>query len=174
MEKLLVITKYLTFPGALVRGFWEHLVCKICGIPVEDNRLLMGDELCGHTEHELAPTARKAFALCFVPAFLNGLLGFILAVSSMLLIFAFEMSGVITTVAGVLAFWFAVSLAVNSYPLVEDAMNMKDKIYRHGNIAQKIFYSIGFAFLYVGAYLEKYLITFVLAVAGTVALCLMQ
>lgn len=172
MDKLYVISKFLTFPGAMVRGFWEHIVCKICGIPVEDNRLLRNDELCGHVEHELAPTARKAFALCFVPAFLNALLAFLLAVPSMLSLFAFEMNGALNLVCGIVAFWFAFSLCVNSYPLVEDALNMKEKVYKNGTIIQKIFYAPGFAFLYIGAFLEKYLITFVLALAALAALIL--
>ena len=57
MTTLYIITKYLTFPGALVRGFFEQLVCRICGIPVEDNRIVRRDELSGHIEHELFPKA---------------------------------------------------------------------------------------------------------------------
>ena len=41
MNILYVITRFITFPGALVRAMWEHLVCKICGVPVEDNRTFM-------------------------------------------------------------------------------------------------------------------------------------
>lgn len=165
MDKLYVITKYLTFPGALVRGFWEHIVCRACGIPVEDNRLLRSDELIGHVEHELAPTSRKAFAVCFVPAFLNGLVALILTMSSVVSLFAFSMSSIAATISDILGVWFAFSLFVNSYPLVEDALNMKEKIYKSGTVIQKIFYAPGFAFLYIGAFLEKYLITFLLALA---------
>lgn len=156
----------------MVRGLWEHIVCRICGIPVEDNRLLRSDELCSHVEHEFAQSARHAFALCFVPAFMNGLLAFLLAFPSLLSLFYFEQSGLITIILGVVSYWFAFSLYVNSYPLVEDALNMKEQIYKHGTVLQKIFYSIGFPFLYIGAFCEKYLITFVLAVIGLVGLIL--
>lgn len=170
MNKLYVISKYLTFPGAMVRGFFEHVVCKICGIPVEDNRLLRGDEVCGHVEHELAPTSRKAFAVCFVPAFLCGLLALILAIPSLLSLFAFEMNGVLEKVANIFACWFAFSLCANSYPLVEDALNMKEKVYKNGTVIQKIFYAPGFLFTYIGSFLEKYLVTFVLALAILIVL----
>lgn len=172
MNTLYIITRYLTFPGAMVRGIWEHLVCRICGIPVEDNRLIRRDELCGHVEHELAPTSRKAFALCFVPAFMNAFLGFLLLMPSALGLFYFEMTGIVNTIVNVLAFWFAVSLYVNSYPLIEDALNMKEQVYKHGSIIQKIFYAPGFLGCYIGAFLEKYLITFVIAVVCMVALIL--
>ncbi|MGN1418119.1 MAG: hypothetical protein ACI4W6_02190 [Acutalibacteraceae bacterium] len=172
MTVLYIITKYLTLPGAMVRGFWEHLVCKICGIPVEDNRLIRNDEVSSHVEHELAPTSRKAFALCFVPAFMNGVLALILTIPSICGLFFFNISGALNVIPNVLAYWFAFSLYVNSYPLVEDALNMKYQVYKNGTILQKIVYAPGFLFTYVGAYAEKYCITFVLAVAGFVALLL--
>lgn len=170
MTAIYIIIKYLTFPGAMVRGFWEHLVCKICGVPVEDNRLLRNDEVSSHVEHELAPTSRKAFALCFVPAFMNGFLALLLMIPSVCGLFYFEMSGVINIIVNIIAYWFAFSLYVNSYPLVEDALNMKYQVYKKGTIIQKIFYSPGFLFTYAGAYAEKYFVTFLLAVAGLIFL----
>ena len=38
MTGLYILIKYLTFPGALVRGMWEQIVCRMCKVPVEDNR----------------------------------------------------------------------------------------------------------------------------------------
>ena len=58
MNILYVITRFITFPGALVRAMWEHLVCKICGVPVEDNRTFRNNEMCSHIEHELMPHAQ--------------------------------------------------------------------------------------------------------------------
>lgn len=172
MNTLYVITKYLTFPGAMVRGLFEHLMCRICSLPVEDNRLMQKDELCSHVEHELAPTARKAFALCFVPAFLNAIIATLLAITSTIGLFYFEQTGIVNIIISVLAYWIAFSLYVNSYPLIEDALNMKDKIYNHGTLLQKIIYAPGFLGCYIGAFLERYCITFLLALAGLVALIL--
>lgn len=172
MNMLYIITKFLTFPGALVRGFWEHIVCRICGIPVEDNRIIRADEMCSHIEHELFPTARGAFAVCFVPAFMNGIFAFLLFICPFVNLFLFEISGPLMTVINIISFWFAFSLYVNSYPTIEDALNMAEKVYKNGSVLQKIFYSPGFLFLYAGAFAEKYCITFLLAAAGLVCLIL--
>ena len=170
MTVLYYITRFLTFPGAMTRGVFEHIVCKICGIPVENNRLLRADELCSHVEHELAPTSRKAFLVCFVPAFMNGLLALFLSMPSIIGYFYFEMASVENTIVSLVSYWFAFSLFVNSYPTVEDALNMKEKVYRKGTILQKIIYTPGFVVCYIGAFLEKYLVTFLLAVVGLVYL----
>lgn len=173
MSAIYAITRFITFPGAAVRAMWEHLICRICGVPVEDNRTFRFDEMSSHIEHELFPKATGAFAIGFVPAFLNGLLAFLLALGPVLGLFFFEMSGTVGKIVNIAAYWFAFSLYVNSYPSVEDALNMKEKVYKHGNIAQKIFYAPGFLGCYIGAYLEKYCVTFVLAAAG-LAFLIMQ
>lgn len=170
MNTLYIITRFITFPGAFARAIWEHIVCKFCGIPVENNRILKNDELCSHIEHELAPTSRKAFALAFVPAFMNGILAFLLAVPSIISYFYFEISSPLNTAVGILGYYFAFSLYVNSYPTIEDALNMKEKVYSKGTLLQKIVYSIGFVFCYVGAFLEKYLVTFLIAVLGFITI----
>lgn len=173
MTALYYITRFLTFPGAMVRGVWEHIVCKICGIPVENNRLLRADELCSHVEHELAPTARKAFLVCFVPAFMNAILAFFLSTPAIIGYFYFEMASAESTIINLVSYYFAFSLFVNSYPTVEDALNMREKVYKEGNLLQKIFYIPGFVVCYIGAFLEKYLVTFVLAVVGLVYLIML-
>lgn len=168
MTTLYIITKYLTFPGAMIRGFWEHLVCRICGIPVEDNRLIRRDEMSSHIEHEFASTASSAFAICFIPAFMNGFLAFLLMIPSFLTLFLFGMNGVLVTIVNIIACWLSFSLYVNSYPLIEDALNMKEAVYKKGNILQKIFYAPGFLGCYIGAFAEKYCVTFVLAVIALI------
>ncbi len=170
MNILYVITRFITFPGALVRAMWEHLVCRVCGVPVEDNRTFRNDELCSHIEHDLMPNARGAFAVCFVPAFMNGLLALFLAWAPVLGLFAFEMTGTASRIINIVAYWFALSLFVNSFPSIEDALNMKEKVYKNGNIFQKIFYTPGFLGCIAGAYLERYLVSFVASVGVLVYL----
>ncbi|MCM1364936.1 MAG: hypothetical protein NC122_01645 [Faecalibacterium sp.] len=170
MPAVYIITRFLTFPGAMIRGFWEHMVCRIYGVPVEDNRLIRRDEMSSHIEHELFPTASGAFAIGFIPAFMNAFLAFLLTIPSVLCVFVFEMSGTLVTVVGIISYWLAFSLYVNSYPTVEDALNMKEKVYKQGGIIKKILYAPGFLGCYVGAYAEKYCITFLLAVVGMFAL----
>jgi len=170
MTAFYYITKYLTFPGAYVRCFWEQIICRICGVPVEDNRYLRQDEMCGHVDHELMPTARSAFALCFVPAFFNAIGAFSLAIFPIVFLFIYETTNLVLLLVCAVSWWFACSLYVNSYSLVEDAINMMEKVYKKGNILQKIFYAPAAAMLYVGAYLEKYGVTFLAAVIATAAM----
>lgn len=170
MTAFYYITKYITFPGAYVKCFWEQIICRICKVPVEDNRYLRKDELAGHVDHELMPTARAAFAFCFVPAFLNAIGALFLAIFPVVFLFIYGTTNTLLTIVCAVSYWLAVSLFVNSYSLVEDAMNMKEKVYKEGNILQKIFYSPAFVFLYIGSHLESYGITFIAAVITTVAM----
>lgn len=165
MQILYLITKWITFPGAMFRAVIEHLVCRACHIPVEDNRILRNDELFGHVEHEFAPTARKSFALCFVPAFINAIIAFLLILPSTIALFYLQMSGWYIFLINAVAYWLAFSLFCNSYPLIEDVMNMKEKIYGGKNIWLMIIYAPGFAFLYLLSYAEKYCLTFAFSVA---------
>ena len=169
MTGLYILVRYLTFPGAIMKGFWQQVVCRICKVPVEDNRYLRNDEMCGSIEHEFMPKARGAFAICFVPAFMNGLASFLLLIVPEVMLLL-GLGGLVMKLASVVSLWFGLSLYLNSFPLVEDAMNMMNKVYKHGNILQKIFYAPAAVLLYVGAYLERYNVTSVLALAGVIAM----
>ena len=164
------ITRFLTFPGVYMRCFWEQIVCRICRVPVEDNRYLRQDEMCSHIDHELMPTASGAFALCFVPAFFNAIGAFFLAIFPVVYLFIYETTDLVLLLVCAVSYWFACSLYINSYSLVEDAINMMEKIYKGGNILQKILYAPGAALLYIGSYLERYGITFIAVVVATVAM----
>lgn len=173
MTRLYIFIKYLTFPGALIRGMWEQLVCRICKVPVEDNRYLRNDEMISHTEHELMPKAQGAFAICFVPAFMNFIGAVLLSLAPVMFTLYARFDDTVLTLVNALTYWFAFSLMVNSYPLIEDAMNMMEKIYKNGNILQKILYAPAAALLYVGAFAEKYCVTFILALAVTAAIIIL-
>lgn len=172
MTGLYILVRYLTFPGAIMKGFWQQVVCRICKVPVEDNRYLRNDEMCGNIEHEFMPKARGAFALCFVPAFMNALLCTLLIVVPEIVLL-FGIGGIPLKVLSAISLWFGISLYLNSYPLIEDAINMMSKVYKEGNILQKIFYAPAAALLYIGAYLERYNITLLAVVAGAVALVIL-
>ena len=170
MTGLYILIKYLTFPGALVRGMWEQIVCRFSKVPVEDNRYLRRDEMASHIEHEFMPKARGAFAICFVPFFFNILGAILFGTIPAVMLLYLQFRGLPLLAVCAVSYWFAISLFVNAFPLVEDAMNMVDKVYHHGNILQKIIYAPGAAICYVGAYLEKYCITFIFAVVLTLAM----
>lgn len=169
MTGLYIFLKYLTAPGALVRGMWEQAVCRMSKIVVEDNRYLRRDESASHIEHELAATSRSSFALCFVPFFFSMLGAFIFGLIPTLMLLYLQFKGIFLALSCAVSYWFAFSLFCNAFPLVEDAMNMMDKVYHHGTVLQKIFYAPGAVITYAGAYLEKYAITFIIAVVFTVA-----
>ncbi len=160
MTGLYIFLKYLTAPGALVRGMWEQTVCRASKVVVEDNRYLRRDEMSSHIEHELMPTARSAFAMCFVPFFFNMLGAFIFGLIPAMMLLWLQFKGAFLVATCAVSYWFAVSLFCNAFPLIEDAMNMVDKVYHNGNILQKIIYAPGVAITYVGAYLERYSLTF--------------
>lgn len=172
MTGLYILLKNLTFPGAFVRGMWEQTVCRFSMVVVEDNRYLRQDELSSHIDHELMPTARSAFAMCFVPFFFSMLGAFIFGLVPTVMLLYLQFKGLLLGITCAISYWFAVSLFFNAFPLVEDAMNMVDKVYHSGNILQKILYAPGVAITYVGAYLEKYCVTFLIAVIFTVAVIL--
>ncbi len=170
MTSLYVLIKYLTFPGCLVRGFWEQVVCRFAKVPVEDNRYLRKNEMSGHVEHEFMPRARGAFALCFVPCLFCLFGAFLFGIIPSVFLLHLGFPGLWFTVFNILSYWFAFSLFVNAFPLPEDAANMIEKVYGEGNILQKIIYAPGVVITWVGAFLERYCITFVAAVVVTVFL----
>ncbi|MBQ8504307.1 MAG: hypothetical protein IJ491_08545 [Clostridia bacterium] len=164
MTFLYCLIRYLTFPGAYVRAMWEQIVCKCTKTVVEDNRYIRDDEMSGHVEHEFTAKAQGSFALCFVPLFMNSI-----GIFSLLLFPAvIGANSVAATIFNCLAVWFAVSLFCNSFPLIEDAMNMMEKVYKKGNILQKILYFPGAIVTYIGAYLERYNITALIAIIGVI------
>lgn len=171
MTIIYIITRFLTFPGALVRGLFEQIVCRIHKTPVEDNRYLRSDENSSHIEHELMKTPGGAFAICFVPMLLQLILAVFVCVTAsadLLYLGYFSMpAGIIDIVC----LWVGFSLTVNCFPSVEDALNMWEKLYKtKGHVFQKIIFAPGAVICYTGAFLEKYCLTFVSGIAITLIL----
>ena len=172
MTMIYNLIKVLTFPGVYARCFWEQVVCRVSHTVVEDNRYLREGEICSHVEHELMKTPRAAFAMCFVPAFMNAIGAFALSLMPLVFLFIYASKDLMTTIVCAISYWFACSLFLNSYSLIEDAMNMMEKVYKHGNILQKVLYAPAAVLLYVGSYLERYNVTAVIVIVSTVALIL--
>ncbi len=164
MTFLYVLTRYLTFPGVYVRCMWEQAVCRITKTVVEDNRYIRDDEMCSHIDHELMGSPTGALAIGLVPCFFNAVGVVFLSVFP----FIFRPSSLAGTVFSFLAVWFVLSLASNCFPQIEDALNMMTKIYKEGNLLQKIVFAPFAAVLFVGAYLERYCVTFIAAAGGIV------
>ncbi len=207
MKVIYIITKILTFPGALTKALFEQIMCRIFRCPVEDNRYLRTDEMCGHIEHELIKGPVKSYMFCFIPGLLNFLLACVIGIFPLVNILnlgnysgfvsfpgpflsailqslpaesqeaaqsALEvLAGVPTlTLDFIIPFFFAwvsISLLTNLFPIIEDAVVMKEQ-YKNLNVVLKIIFFPGFIVMQVGARLEKYGITFLLLVALT-AVC---
>ena len=151
MTGLYIASKILSFPGAYIRGFWEQFTCKLLGLPVEIPGYLRIDEACGHVEHALPKKGFAAYLIATGPGFMNFNSGLFILYALMVYVGA--------------------SLLCSAFPLVEDAMNLYDLLYRQkkGNIIGRIFAFIPTVITYAGAYLEKYCITFILVAAGVTA-----
>ena len=176
-----VITKIFTFPGALTKAFYEQLMCKIFKCPVEDNRYLRTDEMCGHVEHEFIERPVASFMYCFIPGLLNFFFGLFLGLfplvnvlylgnfsgfvaSSQILSSAIKDANAVALVDMLLPIvfmWLSVSMFNNLFPLLEDAVVMKEQYSKLNGFAKVIFFP-GYIVMKVGARLEKYGISFII------------
>ncbi len=162
MMYLYVATRVITFFGTELRTFWEHVACRITGIAAEDIRPFKVSELCGHVEHELCETKKQAFTMCFFPFFLNFIIGCCLLLSgSYRVIYAGDFSSVKSWVF----LYVGISCLANCVPSFEDVLSFKDVFYgENSSKVLKIVMAPFFATIYIFSFLERYSLTFVLAV----------
>ncbi|MBQ7102389.1 MAG: hypothetical protein IJN81_12175 [Clostridia bacterium] len=176
-----VITKIFTFPGALTKAFYEQLMCKIFKCPVEDNRYLRTDEMCGHVEHEFIERPVASFMYCFIPGLLNFFFAMFLGLfplvnvlylgnysgfvaSSQILSSAITDANAVALVdmlLPIIFMWLCVSMLNNLFPLIEDAVVMKEQYSKLNGFAKVIFFP-GYIVMSIGARLEKYGISFII------------
>ncbi|MBQ7653453.1 MAG: hypothetical protein IJS17_00090 [Clostridia bacterium] len=159
MTALYVITKYLTFPGAFLRCFWEQFMCKLFKLPIENNKCLQTNEMCGHIEHEMVDGKVKSFFFTFVPGFLTFLMGVVCLIPPVVDLLILNVSTTLLRIVCFVLLYFAVSMLTNIFPGIEDAMVMWEN-YTELGIGLKILFFLGAATMKIGAYCEKYTITF--------------
>lgn len=167
MTTLYIITKIITFPGAYLRGFWEHLTCKILGLPIELPGYLRIDEACGHVEHGFAKKGFASYLMATGPGFMNFITGFPMFLAGFINLAFLGIRPSDSTglfIFYVLLTYVGVSLLCNIFPLVEDAMNLFDVAFsqKKMNIIGRIIFYIPSGIAFIGAYLEKYGITVIL------------
>ncbi len=160
MEKLYVISKYITFIGAILKGFWEHLYCRLLGVAVQDARYLQANELCGHVDHDFTKSRTVTFLLCYLPGLMNRIFAYGLLIGGFCGLFIVEpiMKNTIFWIYAVMLY-LGVSLMCNNAPLYEDALNNWDLLYGKGaktNIVVKILAFIPSAYALISAWMEKY------------------
>ncbi|MEE1504496.1 MAG: hypothetical protein UGF89_09670 [Acutalibacteraceae bacterium] len=162
MINLYVATRVLTVFGTIMRAFWEQVACRLCGIPVEDVRAFKVSELCGHIEHELIKNKKHSFIICWLPFTLN----FILSVC-FLLSGAYRVIyvGDVKTITSWVFLWLGVSFAANCVPSFEDVLSFKENFYNsETKTIVKVLLAPFFAVVYGFSILERYSLTFVVAI----------
>ena len=136
MKIIYLITKIITYPGAYLKGFFEHLTCRALGLPVLSNRYLRSTLWCGHAEHLPAVTPAQAFLLCFFPFMLQFLLGGIFLGASVgpLLIFGLRSSAETSFFwLEVISLFLGISLMCNAFPQWSDAKRLWHLFYGKPN-----------------------------------------
>lgn len=180
MKLFYIITKFILFPGSYIRGFWEHIACKILHIPVEPVGYMRIDEACGHAEHSLAKTPFASWFLVFFPGFMNFNMGMPLWLAGIMGIFYM---GVTIYDSPVLFIFYLVCLYVGMsflcalFPLSEDIYTFFELAYdgeafkgatAGGKILRVLMIIFTFPLALItraGAFLEKHGINFILGIA---------
>lgn len=173
MSILYVISKYITVIGSVLKGFWEHLFCRLLGVPVQDARYLQTNELCGHVEHDFTKTKLVTFFLCYLPGMMNRLFGYGMVIGGFLGMFLLKVpfDSIIFWVY-IVMLYIGISLMCNNAPLYEDALENWDLLYgkeQKTNIAVKIFAFLPSVYFIVSAWMEKYAVSLLVYLLAIVA-----
>ncbi len=173
-----LIGKILTFPGAYLKGFFEHLCGRVFTIPVESNKYLRLTDGCGHVEHDAINGKAKNFFYCLLPGLLTSTIGAPMLYAGFFGLFMLKVSFTATTsfifVVYCILFYLGFSLCANVYPLMEDALSLWHSIYgKNGaNIFVKIILFIPAVNIVIGAFLEKYSVNVLLMTLSAAAVAL--
>lgn len=178
MRILYVITKFILFPGAYLRGFWEHLTCRILKLMVEPGGYLRPDEACGHVEHSLAKSQFAAYLISTGPGFMNfnmGMFFFLFGFVNIKTLGITFYDGAVLYIVYVIAMYIGISMLNCLFPLTEDILNFWEIAYGKSEdksiirkAADGVGKVLGFPFALItraGAFLEKNCIIFILWVA---------
>ncbi len=172
MDKIYIVSKYITFIGSILKGFWEHLFCRILGVPVQDARYLQANELCGHVDHDFTKNRNTTFFLCWLPGLMNRVFGYGMLVGGYLGLFVVRAAADAPIFwIYILLFYLGVSLICNNAPLYEDALNNWDLVYgkdKNTNVIVKVLAFIPSVYFLLSAWIEKYAISLLLCVIATV------
>lgn len=170
MDMIYFVIKMITIPGTFVKAFCEQFACKIYEIPVEFPTYIQRNQLCGHVEHELAKD-KGSFGVCFIPHILTLISGLVTIIPGAIGIIYLSRIDVVS----VILLYFGISILSNTFPLMEDATLMWEKLYdKDSNAKQisKIGLFIPAVIMYYGSRLEYLGVTFITSIAF--AFCIPQ
>ncbi len=157
MSIIYIIVKTLTLPGAMLHAFFEHMVCRNAKIIVEDERTVQFNEMMSHVDHQLVTRKSPSFDICFIPFFLNLVLGFFtLFYGSTTIIYFAKYEDIF----GWICLYLGISLLTNLFPQIEDVMMIKENYFvKENKTLSRVFVAPWYGIFYVGARLEKWGIT---------------
>lgn len=167
MTMLYVITRFITAPGAYLRCFWEHLTCRLFSIPIENADYFSMDELCGHIEHEFPTSRVKAWFITRGPGYMNFVTGLFMVLGGVPGLFTLGVrpsESIVGFIIYIILTYLGLSLLCNSCASVEDALYLWEKVCGSGrkNIVFSVIFFIPVTASLIGAYLEKYVVSFLL------------
>ncbi len=165
MTYIYVATRVITFFGTYLRTFFEHLACRLCGVPAEDVRAFKSSEMCGHVEHALTDSLKQSLTVTMLPFTMNLLLG-----SALLLTGSYRLffAGQVDNIQPYIFTWLGFSCLANCAPSFEDVLSLKSYVFSAKKPIKIILLPI-YAVYFACAFLEKYSVTFVLCAIYTYA-----
>lgn len=175
MRTLYVIGKYITFPGAFLRAFWEQVTCLLLGLPVEHAGYLRANEMCGHIEHILPKKAAAAYFSATAPGVMGLITGLPLTVFALVnlrILGVAPADSAALFIVYILVLYTGVSVMCCLHPQFEVAQNLWDitlEKLRSDSAKSKIggiFMFLPALFTYIGAILERFSVPVVLWAVG--------
>ena len=162
MSIIYVIVKILTLPGAIMHAFFEHMVCRGAKIIVEDAKVLQFNEMLSHVDHQLVRRRGPSFDICFIPFFLNLMLGFItLSYGSIAIIYFAKYADIFAWVC----LYLGISLLTNLFPQIEDVMMMKENYFNDKtSVIRKILVAPWYGMFFICSRLERWGLTLVTSI----------
>lgn len=170
MRMLYIIGKFITFPGAYLRAFWEQLTCRLLKLPVEEKKYLSADETCGHVEHSLAKKGFASYLMATGPGFMNMITGwplFFMGYINLKVMGITPYDSIPLFILYILSTYVGISLLCCQFPMVEDILNFWETAYKEKkiNIFGRIFAFIPALVTRIGAKLEEYSIPVIFWIA---------
>lgn len=167
MRIVYIIIKLITLPGAVTHAFFEHMCCRASRVIVDDARVIQANEMLSHVDHELIKRRGASFDICFIPFFLNLMLGFLTLSYGAVTVYYFAR---FNDVFAWVCLYLGISLLTNLFPQLEDVLMLCENVYRNGKSKlQKIAVAPFYAVFFVGAYMEKYGVTLLTSIAFSFA-----
>ena len=157
MSIVYIIVKVLTLPGAILHAFFEHMVCRNAKIIVEDEKVVQFNEMLSHIDHQLIKRRGPSFDICFIPFFMNFMLGFLsLTYGSTAIIYFAKYEDIFAWIC----LYFGIALLTNLFPQIEDVMMLKDNYFNDKvKTISKILVAPWYGIFFLGSRLEKWGLT---------------